>query len=144
MRQYLLHLPYWDNTKSRGKFMEYEFIHDPITGVASARFSMEHENIGSWLELELAKDRQKLTELLTAIAKVESGKAQEVRIVGHEFSVLIEKDDVTIEHNSAFNSAETLPVELQEDIHNEDFNAISQCGLDDFHQLLLSWAKFIN
>ncbi|MBL4908562.1 MAG: YacL family protein [Alteromonadaceae bacterium] len=124
--------------------MEYEFIHDPTTGVASARFSMEHENIGSWLEIELAKDQLKLTQLLTAIDDVETGKAQEVRITGREFSVLVEKNDVTIEHNSAFNDVDELPSTLHEDIHNDDFNGMSQCGLDDFHQLLLSWAKFIN
>ncbi len=128
--------------------MEYEFIQDPSTGVASARFSMEHENIGSWLELELAKDNQKLQKLLMAIDDVETGKAQEIRIVGREFSVLVEKDDVTIEHNSALDeSTEQLAIKeqlLSEDLHCDEFNTMSQCGLDDFHQLLLSWAKFIN
>ena len=128
--------------------MEYEFIQDPSTGVASARFSMEHENIGSWLELELAKDNQKLQKLLMAIDDVETGKAQEIRIVGREFSVLVEKDDVTIEHNSVLDeSTEQLAIKeqlLSEDLHSDEFNTMSQCGLDDFHQLLLSWAKFIN
>jgi len=128
--------------------MEYEFIQDPSTGVASARFSMEHENIGSWLELELAKDKQKLEKLLSAIDDVETGKAQEIRIVGREFSVLVEKNDVTIEHNSVLDEgAEQLASKeqlLSEELHNDEFNAMSQCGLDDFHHLLLSWAKFIN
>jgi hypothetical protein len=130
--------------------MEYEFIHDPSTGVASARFSMEHENIGSWLELELAADKQKLEKLLIAIDDVETGKKQEIRIVGQEFSVLVEKNDVTIEHNSLLDDSDSVELIaskerlLSEELHNDEFNAMSQCGLDDFHQLLLSWAKFIN
>jgi len=32
--------------------MEYEFTHDATTGQAKARFSLEHEVVGPWLEVE--------------------------------------------------------------------------------------------
>jgi len=124
--------------------MEYEFINDPITGKASAKFSLEHENIGPWLEIELAKNINKLTTLLSAIASVEKGEKHEILIQGSEFSVLIEKNDVTIEHNSVHDIPDEQLVAMADELHNDEFNAVSHCGLDDFHQLLLSWSKFIN
>ncbi len=125
--------------------MEYEFFNDPITGKASAKFSLEQQNIGPWLEIELAKNTQKLTEILTAINKIEQGKSHKEQIIGKEFSLTIESNDVTIQHNSVLNGMMDLSEEaLQQDLHEDQFNAISQCGLEDFHQLLLSWAKFIN
>jgi hypothetical protein len=124
--------------------MEYEFTNDPITGKASAKFSLEHENIGSWLEIELAKNVDKLTELLTAIASVEKGEQHEVLINGSEFSVLIEKHDVTIAHHSLHDAPDEQLAAMADELHNDQFNALSQCGLEDFHQLLLSWSKFIN
>ncbi len=125
--------------------MEYEFFNDPTTGKASAKFSLEHQNIGPWLEIELAKDTNKLAEILTAINNVAQGKSHEEQITGHEFSVIIEENDVTIQHNTMLNgSAELAEEVLQNDLHDDQFTAVSQCGLDDFHQLLLSWAKFVS
>ncbi len=119
--------------------MEYEFIHDPTNGASSAKFSLEHENLGPWLEIELGSDTEKLTELLTAIAAVESGKQHEVNVIGQEFSVMIDKNDVIIQSNIALNGDdENIPDGLE---NSEQF-AMSSCGLDDFRQLLLSWSKF--
>ena len=33
--------------------MEYEFINDPTTRYAKAKFSFEHEVFGPWLEVEV-------------------------------------------------------------------------------------------
>ncbi len=125
--------------------MEYEFINDPTTGSAKANFSLEHEVMGPWLEVEVGGDTAKLTALLTAISDVDKGKHQEVLITGHEYSIEISNEDVIIKNNAGMNgSAAELPIELSEEFENFDQNSESSCGLDDFKTLLMSWARFTN
>ena len=124
--------------------MEYEFLHDAITGEAKARFSLEHEVIGPWIEVELGRDSNKLTSLLTAIDQVEKGQKGEVVIAGFEYSVAISKTDVEIQPNASLNGAEPLSEMLTSEHINIDQNEVAACGLDDFRTLLLSWAKFTN
>lgn len=124
--------------------MEYEFIHDAITGEAKARFSLEHEVVGPWMEVELGNDSSKLTELLTAIDQVDKGQQSEIVISGHEYSVEISQDDVAIQTNASLNGAEPLAEMLTSEHINVDQNESAACGLDDFRTMLLSWAKFTN
>ena len=124
--------------------MEYEFIHDAITGEAKARFSLEHEVVGPWIEVELGNDSTKLTELLTAIDNVEKGHQNEVFITGHEYSVAISRDDVEIQTNASLNGAEPLSEMLTTDHIHYDENEYASCGIDDFRTLLLSWSRFTN
>jgi uncharacterized protein YacL (UPF0231 family) len=124
--------------------MEYEFIHDAITGNAKARFSLEHEVIGPWIEVELGHDTMKLTQLLTAIDSVEKGHQSEVVITGHEYSVAISQSDVEILTNASFNGAEPLSEMLTTEHIHFDQNECAACGLDDFRELLLSWSRFTN
>lgn len=124
--------------------MEYEFIHDAITGEARARFSLEHEVIGPWIETEIGHSSDKLAQLLTAIDQVEKGKKGEVLITGHEYSVSINHDDISVQTNASLNGADPLPDMLTTEHINLDQNEVAGCGLDDFRQLLLSWAKFTN
>lgn len=124
--------------------MEYEFIHDAITGEAKARFSLEHEVIGPWIEVELGGDSSKLTALLTAIDNVEKGHQQEAFITGHEYSVAINRDDVEIQTNARLNGAEPLSDMLTDDHIHYDENEYASCGIDDFRTLLLSWSRFTN
>jgi uncharacterized protein YacL (UPF0231 family) len=123
--------------------MEYEFINDPITGSAKANFSLEHEIIGPWLEVEVGASTEKLTELLTAISDVSSGKYHDVMITGHEYSVEISEQDVIVQNNASINGTATeVPIELSEEFENFDQNSMSSCGLEDFRGLLKSWASF--
>ncbi len=124
--------------------MEYEFIHDATTGEAKARFSLEHEVMGPWLEVELGNNSVKLAELLTAIDSVDKGQQNEVVIPGHEYSVVISRDDVEILTNASLTSVEPLSEMLTTDHIHYDENECSACGLEDFRILLLSWARFIN
>ena len=124
--------------------MEYEFIHDATTGEAKAHFSIEHEVIGPWIEVELGHDSAKLTQLLTAIDNVEKGHQNEVVITGHEYSVAIGQQDVEIQTNASLNGAEPLSEMLTTDHIHYDQNESAACGLDDFRKLLLSWSKFSN
>jgi len=124
--------------------MEYEFIHDAITGEARARFSLEHEVIGPWIEVELGRNRDKLTQLLTAIDQVEKGQSTEILITGSEYSVTLNRDDIEIQTNASLNGSEPLAEMLTDEHINLDQNEIAGCGIDDFRLLLLSWAKFTN
>jgi len=124
--------------------MEYEFIHDAITGEAKARFSLEHEVVGPWIEVELGHDSTKLAQLLTAIDNVEKGKQSEVVITGYEYSVAISQDDVEFHTNASLNGAEPLSEMLTVDHIHYDQNESAACGIEDFRTLLLSWSKFTN
>jgi uncharacterized protein YacL (UPF0231 family) len=123
--------------------MEYEFIQDPITGSAKAKFSMEHEVIGPWLEVEVGHNTEKLTELLTAISKLNARKNNDVLVTGREYSVVFSEDDVTIQTNASLNGVQSLPDTLVEEELDFDQNNIASCGIEDFKELLHSWAIFI-
>ena len=122
--------------------MEYEFIHDAVTGIAQAKFSFEHQVIGPWLEVEVGGDVNKLTHVLKAMNDVKSGKCQDMRLVGCEYSLLISADDIHIHPNALVNGQHSLPEHLVDDELNIEHVAGSYCGSDDFRELLLSWAKF--
>ena len=130
--------------KPSGKIMEYEFIHDAITGEAKARFSLEHEVVGPWIEVELGHDSAKLAQLLTAIDNVEKGNKSEVVITGHEYSVAISQGDVEIHSNGSLNDNEPLSEMLTVDHIHYDNNESAACGIEDFRTLLLSWSRFTN
>jgi uncharacterized protein YacL (UPF0231 family) len=122
--------------------MEYEFINDPITRYAKAKFSLEHEVFGPWLEVEVGNNPQKLTSLLTVIDKADNYCAQELEIVGSEYTLRIIEKDVSIAANASLNGFEELPEALSADDIEFDEQESASCGLEDFRTLLLSWAKF--
>jgi uncharacterized protein YacL (UPF0231 family) len=129
--------------------MEYEFVHDAITGEARALFSLEHEVIGPWMEVELGHSVTKLTDLLKAIDNIETGRTQELLITGSEYSITLNNEDVSIQTNVSMNgslngSGEGLPEMLTDEHIHLDQNEMASCGLDDFRALLLSWGKFTN
>ncbi len=129
--------------------MEYEFVHDAITGEARALFSLEHEVIGPWMEVELGHNVTKLTDLLTAIDNIETGQSQELLITGSEYSITLNNEDVSIQTNVSMNgslngSGESLPEMLTDEHIHLDQNEMASCGLDDFRVLLLSWGQFTN
>ena len=124
--------------------MEYQFIDDPITGAAIARFSLEHEVIGPWLEVEVGTDSEKLAQLLFAMAEIEQEKQLEITITGSEYSVVFNRGDVTVQTNASMNGLEILPDALIEENIDFDQQDTSSCGREDFRELLLSWAKFVN
>lgn len=122
--------------------MEYEFIHDGITGQAKAKFSLEHQLLGPWLETEIGQDIEKLTQVLQALDDVEASDNQERQIVGQEYSLMINHDDVVVNMNAMLNGEVVMPDELSSDTLSFDHAEGMSCGVDDFRELLLSWAKF--
>lgn len=122
--------------------MEYEFIHDTITGSAKAVFTTEHAVIGPWLEVELGQNVEKLEKLLVALDSVEQGKEKEISFIGAEYSLLLTEQDVFVQSNASLSGEEILPEALSEEAIDFDDTHVGQCGLDDFRLMLLSWAKF--
>lgn len=122
--------------------MEYDYVHDTITGGSRAIFSTEHEVMGPWLEVEVGSEQEKLKALLVAIDEVEQGRQQEVMITGSEYSVKISKEDVHVATNVSLNGAEHLPQELAGEAIDFDATGSTECGIDDFRHALLAWARF--
>lgn len=124
--------------------MEYEFLHDAITGEPKARFSFEHEIVGPWIEVELGHDNTKLSQLLAVIDNIEKANKGEVVITGHEYTLTISQGDVEIHSNASLNDDEPLTEMLTDDHIHYDNNESAACGIEDFRILLLSWSKFTN
>ena len=129
--------------------MEYEFVHDPITGEARALFSLDHEVIGPWIEVELGHDAAKIKQLLTVIDNIENDSNQEVSITGSEYSITLTCNDISIQTNASINdndstSISNLPEMLTDEHINLDQYEQAACGLEDFRALLLSWKQFTN
>ena len=123
--------------------MEYQFIDDPITGAAMAKFSLDHEVIGPWLEVEVGTDVVKLEQLLSAMVEIEQEKQSEITIIGSEYSVVFNRGDVTVQTNASIDGIEVLPDALVEENIDFDQQDSSSCGQEDFREILLSWAKFV-
>ncbi|XPF93914.1 YacL family protein [Colwellia sp. RE-S-Sl-9] len=123
--------------------MEYEFIHDSFTGSASARFSMEHEIMGPWLEVEVGKNIEKISILLDAIANVKDRKQSDITIIGMEYTLIFSEDSVKIIANSQFEHFDKdNGAEFEEDL-NTDYDSSAECGIEDFKAFLDNWSNFI-
>lgn len=126
--------------------MEYQYQLDPSTGTARAIFSLEHEIFGPWLEVEIGSDIDKFTQVLTALDQVIHGKSNEKLIVGSEYTLIIDQEDVSIQPNvnlnGGLNGKEGIPEALSEQglMLGDD---VSSCGLEDFRELIVSWSHFI-
>lgn len=123
--------------------MEYDYVHDTITGNAIARFSSEHEVIGPWLEVEVGRDAKTVEKILMALDAVKSGTTKDEVVVGAEYTLNITAGDVSIETNASLNGEANLPEALQGDDLDFDVQNSASCGLEDFREMLMSWARFI-
>ncbi|MEM5556571.1 YacL family protein [Pseudocolwellia sp. AS88] len=124
--------------------MEYEFIHDSLTGSATARFSMEHEIMGPWLEVEIGKNTTKLLELIKVIDNLKERQTKDVVVNGVEYTLIFSEDSVSIISNANFEQIEhnLENVEIEQGL-NTDFDSSAECGIEDFKELLVKWSNFI-
>ncbi|OKY26505.1 YacL family protein [Thalassotalea sp. PP2-459] len=123
--------------------MEYDFIHDPITGQATANFSLDHQLLGPWLETEIGSDVDKLSNILSAIKRIEQGKEQELMFMGSEYTLTLNSQDAEVNTNVMLNGEVIMPDELAVDALQFDFQEGVSCGVDDLRYILLSWEQFI-
>ncbi|MFY9178670.1 MAG: YacL family protein [Venatoribacter sp.] len=121
--------------------MDYRFFFNERQ-IPQAELSMDHEAIGTWLSEELGNNPEKLSEILTAINAILAQKQREYRWQGHEFLLLLDREDAQI---TALSLLQEYQLEELEDESLELYDAElrAQCGLEDFHELLLEWQDFI-
>jgi len=124
------------------KLMEYEFVHDSFTGLATARFSMEHEIMGPWLEVEVGKSLDKLKTLLDVIDDVKERKQKDITVNGVEYTLIFSEDSVKVISNTDFEYMGSENTELEEGL-NTDHDSSAECGIEDFKELLIKWSVFI-
>lgn len=123
--------------------MEYQFRLDPSAGIKKAIFSFEHEIFGPWLEVEVGDNPKQLTRVLESIDKIQHNPTQEVILIGKEYSLIIDSEDVFVKANASLNGVSELSEELSEqglDIADGD---VAMCGLEDFRDIILAWSQFI-
>ena len=119
--------------------MDYQFIHDQ-NAQPSAVFGMGGETLGQWFTQELGDDQQKIIALLEVIEQLEKKEINEYRLVGAEYDLELNADEVEVlSHRLDYDAPEELP----EGTELYDQESKSGCGLEDFKEVLLSWVKFI-
>lgn len=119
--------------------MEYQFVKG-LTGECRIKCSMGHEVIGRWLEQEIYTDKVRIASLLVAIEQIKSEDVQEHSLLGKEISIVIRRDEVTVQENALAHEDDTL--------HDSEFDfydceSDAGCGFEDFEQLIQSWCEFI-
>ncbi len=80
--------------------MDYQFFQD-ITGAISAKFSMDHEAIGYWLNEEV-KNNLSLLDAIEDNYKKVKGSEKQWELIGHEYTLLLDDEEVMIRANQLF------------------------------------------
>ena len=119
--------------------MDYEFRRN-LYGRYQAEFSMGHEALGLWLTEELATDQELIASLLNNIELLQTQQSWQHQQPGREFMLSMNQDGVEVRAALLDDMADQAP----DDLNHYDQESHACCGLDDFRQLLESWAEFIN
>ncbi|GKX56311.1 UPF0231 protein [Leminorella grimontii] len=117
--------------------MDYEFTLD-ITGQVVARFSMDHEAIGHWLNEE-AKGNVALLDEVEAAVKGVRGSERQWQRVGHEYTLWLDAEEVIVRANQL----ELESDELEEGMFYYDEESMSCCGVEDFLRVLADYRAFL-
>ncbi|WP_272690141.1 YacL family protein [Providencia sp. PROV152] len=117
--------------------MEYQFFQD-ITGEISAKFSMDHEAIGHWLNEEVKGDLSLLDEIEANYALIK-GSEKQWELIGHEYTLLLDDEEVMIRANQLAFETEGL----EEGMSYYDNESVAFCGIDDFVSMLNEYRRFV-
>jgi len=118
--------------------MDYEFRRN-LYGGYQAEFSMGHEALGLWLTEELATDQAMINILLNKIEKLQTQQCWDYQQSGREFMLTMNQEGIEVRAALLDDMADEAP----DDLAHYDQESQACCGLDDFRQLLESWAEFI-
>ncbi len=119
--------------------MEYRFKKDYL-GNPVSQLSTGHEALGCWLNEELKQNTALMNQLETVISELEDHKRLEFLLEGVDYNLLLTRDSAEVK---AKLMATEMMDDLNEDLDYYDSESFSQCGLDDFKQLLASWQNYI-
>ncbi|MGV6989179.1 YacL family protein [Testudinibacter sp. P80/BLE/0925] len=120
--------------------MDFQFSFD-YSGKPIARCSMEHEALSNWINSEIYGDTQKLAAVFALIeqAKQNRNPQAELRLIGHEFTLSLDGEEVMVQANNlAFDNTE----EMEEGFSYYDQESLAFCGLEDFEHFLLQYRTF--
>ncbi|PWC21723.1 hypothetical protein DDT52_05225 [Brenneria roseae subsp. roseae] len=117
--------------------MDYEFLRD-VTGQVIVRMSMGHEALGHWFNEEV-KDNLALLEQVEAAAHSVSGSERQWQYVGHEYTLLLDSEEVMIRANQLEFSVD----EMEDGMSYYDEESLSLCGTDDFLTVMKKYREFV-
>ncbi len=120
--------------------MDYELEYDYM-GYPSAKFSMGHEAFGRWFTEELSKDIMLVDKILSSISQIENKTVVEKNYRGKVFELIVELEQVSVRALSLDYDSEE---ELGDNLELFDQELMSDCGLPDFKEALISWREFIS
>ena len=115
--------------------MEFQFQTD-VTGQPIAKCGIESEAFGDWLGNDLGADRPQIRALLDIVEKLLAKKLLHYQLIGKEYTLDFEDEEVLITLNHHQTSHEEFAQEY-------DLNISAGCGLVDFQRLLQEWKHFI-
>lgn len=119
--------------------MDYELEYDYM-GYPLAKFSMGHEAFGRWFTEELSKDIILVDKILSGISQIENKTVVEKNYRGKVFELMLELEQVSVRALALdYDSGE----ELGDNLQLFDQELMSDCGLPDFKEALISWREFI-
>lgn len=119
--------------------MDYDFSFDEYDKPV-AEFSMGHEAIGSWFTDELGANLQRIEELIEITDQLITRRIEHRQIEGTEYQLRLSQQDAEVR---ALSLDIDIDEELPEDTNPYDEESFSECGLEDFQQVLKSWQEFI-
>lgn len=116
--------------------MDYEFQQD-VTGHVIARFSMDHEAIGYWLNEEIKGDLCQLEQIQAGYHSIK-GSGRQWKKIGREYTLFMDDEEIMIRANQLHFQTE----DLEEGMCYYDSESIAFCGLDDFINMLENYRNF--
>ena len=120
--------------------MEFEFRKDFISGQATVKLSMDHEAFATWLEQE-GQSISWIEELLVKLALLQQRAITDFKLMGSEFSLLVNQDEAQVVNHSLMNNQDDIDLEIDMDFYDAEIQAF--CGLEDFVNLIESWLEFL-
>lgn len=121
--------------------MEFEFRKDFITEKATVQLSMGHEAFATWLEQE-GQTLNWVDTLLVQLSALQQRTMKETKLIGSEFSLLLNQDEAQVINHSLLNNQDDI--DLQDDLVFYDLEIEASCGLEDFINFIESWRSFID
>lgn len=117
--------------------MDFQFTQSQ--GKILVRCSMEQQAVANWFNQELNNHKPLAIQLLEMIAKAKQNPMQEYSLLGKEYSIFIQNDEIMVRAN---NLALQQDAQLEQDFYFYDEESIAFCGLEDFEHFLQSYLDF--
>ncbi len=117
--------------------MDYQFLKD-ITGSITAKFSMDHEAIGYWLNEEIKNDLS-LLDTIAENYELIKGSEKQWEFIGHEYTLILDEEEVMIRANQLAFETDGL----EEGMSYYDNESIAFCGVNDFFDMLDDYREFV-